>query len=115
MMLRSWVIVGLVSICTAVAPYRNDPVLRKNPSEHPIITTESTEYPIHRFKADGYRLPTNILPVSYKVQLLPFVEEGNFTTDGYVEMTVECIEPTFNIVFHSAEITIDISSVSVYK
>ena len=70
------------------------------------------ENPLNRL-GEEWRLPQDIFPVSYNIQLLPFIEEGNFTTDGYIEMNVMCMEATINITFNSYEITIDQSSISV--
>ncbi len=61
---------------------------------------------------EEWRLPENIRPVWYSVRLLPFMEEGNFLTEGYVEIFVECINDTNSITLNSA-VTIDDSTVSV--
>lgn len=57
-------------------------------------------------KYTDWRLPEWILPRQYKLRLLPFLEEGNFTTDGQVEILLECMEETKLIVLHMADITI---------
>ena len=57
-------------------------------------------------KYTDWRLPEWVLPRQYKLRLLPFLEEGNFTTDGQVEILLECMEETQLIVLHMAEITI---------
>ena len=62
---------------------------------------------------DPWRLPLQFAPVSYYVRLLPFIEVGNFTTDGYVEMVVQCVQSTSNITFHSNQITLDYASILV--
>lgn len=61
----------------------------------------------------GMRLPKNVLPVSYEIQLLPIIEEGNFTTPGFVEIVVDCIETTSAISMNSADISIDESSIMI--
>ena len=53
-----------------------------------------------------WRLPRWILPREYKLRLLPYLEEGNFTIDGQVDILLECMEETKLIVLHIAEITI---------
>lgn len=63
----------------------------------------------------GMRLPKNILPISYDIQLLPIIEEGNFTTPGFLEILVDCIEATSAISMNSADISIDESSIMVGK
>lgn len=68
------------------------------------MSNKATEY---------YRLPGDILPYEYTIQLLPFIEEGNFTTHGHIEIFVDCVIETKNITINSAEITIKQNSVSV--
>ena len=63
------------------------------------------------------RLPGDIIPITYNVRMLPFVEliaSGNYTTDGYVEIVVECVRATQNISINSAELDIKRSTISVY-
>lgn len=57
-------------------------------------------------KYDDWRLPRSLLPRQYKVRLLPFLIEGNFTTHGRVEILLECMEETDLVVIHMADITI---------
>ena len=57
-------------------------------------------------KYTDWRLPRWVLPRNYKLRLLPHLEEGNFTTDGQVDILLECMEETKLIVLHIAEITI---------
>lgn len=66
-------------------------------------------------KADeeNLRLPTNVLPYRYSIQLIPFLEEGNFTTDGNVLIFVDCLRATDSITLNSAAIDIDRSSITV--
>ena len=42
----------------------------------------------------------------YKLRLLPYLEEGYFTTDGQVDILLECMEETKLIVLHMEDITI---------
>lgn len=53
---------------------------------------------------EDLRLPRDILPRSYEVTLLPILIEGNFTTEGYVSISVDCIQSTNNITLHIADI-----------
>ena len=66
-------------------------------------------------KYTDWRLPRWLLPRHYKLRLLPFIEEGNFTTDGRVEILLECMEPTRMIVLHIAEISIPNDGLQVFK
>lgn len=63
--------------------------------------------------SDDLRLSGDLKPVSYNIRLLPFIEVGNFTTDGYVEIVFNCIRATSNITLSSNALTIDSSSVAV--
>ena len=62
---------------------------------------------------DDLRLPTNVLPYIYSIQLLPFLDEDNFTTHGFVEIFVECFNATQNITMNALELTIDEDSIHV--
>ena len=62
---------------------------------------------------EDLRLTGDLRPVSYNVQLLPFIEVGNFTTDGYVQIVFNCIRSTINITLNSNALTIDRNSISV--
>ena len=46
------------------------------------------------------RLPGSILPRLYEISLLPHLIEGNFTTEGSVDIFVECVDDTNNITLH---------------
>lgn len=64
-------------------------------------------------QGEDLRLPGDLLPITYNVQLLPFIEVGNFTTDGYVEIDFTCVRSTINITINSVQNTIDSSSITV--
>ncbi|XP_068228789.1 LOW QUALITY PROTEIN: aminopeptidase N-like [Palaemon carinicauda] len=49
------------------------------------------------------RLPRSLKPVHYQVKLQPFVN-GNFSIFGYVEIEMEVLEPTAEIVLHIYDI-----------
>ena len=59
------------------------------------------------------RLPTDVLPYDYVVQLLPFLDEDNFTTHGSIDIFVDCFNATQNITMNAAELTIDKDSIKV--
>ena len=59
------------------------------------------------------RLPLNLKPTKYKVQLVPFLIPDNFTTRGYVEIAMKCEKETENITMHAVDMTIDYDSVTV--
>ena len=64
-------------------------------------------------QGEDLRLTGDILPRLYNVRLLPFIEVGNWTTDGYVEIFVDCIISTVNISMNSLDLTIDPLSITV--
>ena len=64
-------------------------------------------------QGEEFRLSGDLEPISYNIQLLPFIEEGNFTTHGYIEVLFNCIESTDNVTLNSNEITFDQSLVTV--
>lgn len=54
-------------------------------------------------KFDG-RLPTSIKPFAYKIRILPFINENNFTFEGEVWIKVKVKSPTNNITIHINEL-----------
>lgn len=67
-------------------------------------------------QGEDMRLPGDIIPITYNIRMLPFVEliaSGNFTTDGYVEIVAECVRATSNISINSADLDIKIGTISV--
>lgn len=60
------------------------------------------------------RLPGDVVPISYVLKMLPFIEEGNFTTDGEVEILVKVVRDTKSISISAADITVKQLSVQVY-
>ena len=101
------IIIALVVIysgrkCTSAD---NSPVVLKSEDQLPATTVK----PIVK----DVRLPKNLRPIHYEIRLLPWMEEGNFTTSGFIEVLMECVEQTNKIVLHSAEIEIDRMSVQV--
>lgn len=65
-------------------------------SLHKLLTQESLKY----------RLPTNISPQKYVISVTPYLEVGNFTVDGHVEIEADVVQQTRQIVLHSAEIKV---------
>uniref|UniRef100_A0A1B6GWM4 Aminopeptidase n=2 Tax=Proconiini TaxID=565685 RepID=A0A1B6GWM4_9HEMI len=46
------------------------------------------------------RLPTSVVPVSYKIELIPFIWEKNFTFNGNVIILLNVTQSTENITLH---------------
>lgn len=70
------------------------------------LQVETAKSPRSIPKYTDWRLPRWLLPRHYKLRLLPFLQDGNFTTEGQVEILLECMEPTQLIVLHMAEMSI---------
>uniref|UniRef100_A0A8D8TU53 Aminopeptidase n=1 Tax=Cacopsylla melanoneura TaxID=428564 RepID=A0A8D8TU53_9HEMI len=73
----------------------NDLIQRLFRAEH----KESKKKPIDR-------LPTSIHPLTYKMNILPFIVENNFTFLGEVWITVKVLSPTNNITVHVNDLNI---------
>ncbi|XP_042901838.1 aminopeptidase N [Parasteatoda tepidariorum] len=52
------------------------------------------------------RLPRSIIPEHYNVVLQPYIEPGNFSFDGKVEIRIKVLEPTNNVTVHINNITV---------
>ncbi|XP_044735746.1 aminopeptidase N-like isoform X2 [Chrysoperla carnea] len=61
----------------------------------------------------NYRLPTHMKPTHYRIQLTPFITEGNFTTDGDVSIKLTCLKNSYNITLNVNDILIDERSVNL--
>lgn len=58
----------------------------------------------NEIEESNYRLPTNISPRKYFISVTPYLEIGNFSFDGYVKIEANVVQPTKQIILHSAEI-----------
>ncbi|KAL6262284.1 hypothetical protein P5V15_007378 [Pogonomyrmex californicus] len=61
----------------------------------------------------NYRLPDNIVPVHYDVEIIPYIEEGNFTFDGKSRIIIEIHRATRDLSLHVLELTIDETTTSL--
>ncbi|PSN50126.1 Aminopeptidase N [Blattella germanica] len=52
------------------------------------------------------RLPTHVVPTHYRIRLVPFIIEGNFTTDGEVWISLKCHEEAYNVTLNINDIEI---------
>ena len=64
-------------------------------------------------QGEDMRLSGDLRPSLYDVRLLPFIEFGNFTTDGFIQITFSCVRATMNISINALQLTIDRASISV--
>ena len=52
-------------------------------------------------------LPGHLKPEHYKISLIPFLIEGNFSVSGSVSITVSCLASGgFNVTLHSLDISV---------
>ena len=71
----------------------------------------------------NYRLPGDLKPILYDVELQTFIGDYNktkypdreFTFDGKVKLTFKCLNSTTKIVLHGKNMTIDRNSLSLGK
>lgn len=94
-----------LALTTETAPFETETGTTFQPT-----TTEVT-----RIAGDDdldVRLPRSVVPHSYKLKLVPFLQEGNFTFHGDVEILVNVTSDTSNITLHAADLVIDRVSVT---
>lgn len=59
-----------------------------------------------RQAAQGYRLPDNVLPQKYNLEILTNLEENNFSFEGKVWIKIQCLRPTNKIILHAKDLEI---------
>ena len=59
--------------------------------------------PFQTAKERDIRLPSDIVPLSYNLQLVPFIIPDNFTISGTVSIELACFGDTTNITLHSKQ------------
>ncbi|XP_054001864.1 putative aminopeptidase-2 [Hylaeus anthracinus] len=68
----------------------------------------------NRHDTKAYRLPGNIIPREYSINVTPHIGElSNFTFDGSVQISADVTSKTESIVLHAANVTINRVNVSV--
>lgn len=72
-----------------------------------------TSVSLKNWQDPEYRLPSDIMPTSYSIRLLPFIEEGNFTIDGHVDIFADCVNDTNSITLNSLDILYDKGDITV--
>lgn len=62
------------------------------------------------------RLPRHFVPRHYALHLLPNVHDqsANATVEGFVQIDVQCLENTRQIVLHAVDIQVNLESIKVY-
>ena len=107
--------VALIAVAFAVH-YFGTKCQHYDNNDTPVVLKASTENPpslTANSVVVDVRLPKNLRPLHYDIRLLPWMEEGNFTINGFIHILIECIQNTNKIVLHSTDIEIDRVSVKV--
>ncbi|XP_076258211.1 suppressor of ER stress-induced death [Rhynchophorus ferrugineus] len=78
-------------------------------------STTSTASPVLKSEIIDIRLPRSILPESYVVHLVPFIQVNNFTFSGEVTILINVLESCNNITLHSVELNLRNIAVSNIK
>ncbi|XP_015604742.1 aminopeptidase N [Cephus cinctus] len=78
-----------------------------NPLLHDSVAT------IRNNNTDNYRLPNNSVPISYKIELIPHINEDYFTFDGESAIELRILEPSSSITLHSLDLTVHETSLSL--
>jgi len=99
---------ALVVYYAGATPNNTYKVVEEEPSSSTQV--KKTE---NKAKITDVRLPVHLLPEQYNLQLIPFIVQNNFTIDGYVEISMLCMEPGRNITLHSKDIEIQNKTVTV--
>lgn len=79
------------------------------------VTTTTERKTPQKTELLDVRLPNSVIPRSYRLKLIPFIWEGNFTFHGEVTILVEVAENTSNVTLHTATLEIQKSSLNVYE
>lgn len=66
------------------------------------------------FVVNCYRLPKDVIPENYKLQIISYLgEKNNFDFDGKVWITTTCVQPTRNITLHSKNLDIHKDKITI--
>lgn len=63
--------------------------------------------------AVNYRLPDNVVPVHYDIELTPYIEEDKFTFDGKTLITIDIRRATRDLSLHALDLTINETATSL--
>lgn len=88
-------------------------IINRNSQNDLNKNTDSESQDIIKKKRENVRLPRSVVPESYIIKLIPFIQINNFTFKGEVEILVNVKENTRNITLHVNDLLIDHQSVNV--
>jgi len=66
-------------------------------------------------KVRDVRLPRHLVPVNYKLELVPFIVPDNFTIRGYAEIEMHCKEGAFNVTLHVADMMVENDTIALME
>lgn len=101
-------IVGTALIAYSFAPCHEQPPSVVNPDDTSTSAADNQTKPAKV----NVRLPRSVVPHSYKIELIPFIWENNFTFNGEVMIIVNVTETTDNITLHIHDIKISETNLS---
>lgn len=58
------------------------------------------------FDPTDVRLPTAVVPDSYRLRIIPFLWAGNSTFDGQVDIVVNITAPVDNVTLHAVDLNV---------
>jgi len=73
------------------------------------------EHTTAKAKLTDVRLPTHLVPLKYKLELVPFIIPDNFTIRGYAEIEMNCTESAYNVTLHAADLAIENDTVAIME
>ncbi|GLV42080.1 Suppressor of ER stress-induced death [Carabus blaptoides fortunei] len=80
---------------------------------HAAEIVQTTTEMMARSEIVDERLPTSLRPTHYRINIMPFIWEGNFTLNGEVTITFNVTEDTNKIILNTNDIIIHEDSVKV--
>jgi len=90
--------------CKAYSSSNNNP--EPEPEPEPIQKRKTQ-------KVQDVRLPRHLLPINYRIELVPFLIPDNFTIRGLTEIEMDCVESAFNVTLHTADMLIQNDTIEV--
>lgn len=84
-----------------------------------LIFTAITALPVDGGSRDNvsvivnYRLPDNIVPVHYDIELIPYIKKNNFTFDGKSHIIIEIRRATRDLSMHVLDLMINETATSL--
>jgi len=61
----------------------------------------------------NYRLPDNIVPIHYDIELIPYIKEDNFTFDGKSHIIIKIRRATRDLSLHALDLMINETATSL--